>query len=385
MYGHQDAALLWRGAPQFFRRAEGTRVWDADGREYVDLMCSFGPIILGHRHPGVEAAVQRQHEQLDCGNGPAEVMVDLAERLVSIVKGAAWCMFAKNGSDVTTLAVALARAHTGRRTILLAEGAYHGWLPWCNPDTTGCLPSDRAHIGLYRYNDLRSVLTAVAAHKDDVAAIIATPLRHDAGFDQELVDPDFARGLRGVCDGNRALLIIDEVRTGLRLNYGGSWDELGVVADLSAWGKAMGNGYPISALLGREGIRQSAQKTFATGSFWFAADAMAAALATLEILKQGDGVRRMRDLGRRLWEAMSEQAGRHAVPIRLTGHATMPYITFPGETAAQSRELFAKVCADGGLYVHPRHNWFMSAAWTDTDLQVALHATDEAFRALASV
>jgi glutamate-1-semialdehyde 2,1-aminomutase len=384
IYGHVSSELLWPGAPQFVSHAEGSRFWDVDGNEYVDLMCSWGPILLGHRHPVVEEAVDRQHRQVDCGNGPSEVMVELAERMVDVVDHAAWAMFAKNGGDATTLCLTLARAHTGRSTILVAEGAYHGSLPWCNPSSLGVTAGDRAHVAYYRYNDLDSVARAAQAHSGDVAGIIVSPFRHDAGYDQELPDPAFARGLRELCDATGALLILDDVRCALRIAYGCSWEPVGVQPDLSAWSKAIANGYPLAAVLGREHVRDAARSIFATGSFWFAADAMAAAMATLDVLEREDGVSKMRDWGHSLWEGIEQQARARGVAVNLTGPTTMPYLTFPGDENHTRGELFAATCAAEGLYVHPRHNWFVSTALTQEDLEIALAATGRALDAVAA-
>ncbi len=191
MYGHQSAP----GAayPQFMHGGRGARIWDVDGNEYVDLMCSYGPVVLGHQHPAVEAAAAAQAALGDCQNGPGPVMVDLAELLVQTVRHADWAMFAKNGTDATTMCCTIARAQTGRRQILAAAGAYHGAAPWCTPRLAGTSPEDRAHLGYYTFNDLASVRRAAAEAGDDLAAILVSPFKHDAGYDSELVDPAFAR------------------------------------------------------------------------------------------------------------------------------------------------------------------------------------------------
>ncbi|MBN8906743.1 MAG: aminotransferase class III-fold pyridoxal phosphate-dependent enzyme, partial [Rhodospirillales bacterium] len=132
MWGHQNVARIGPGYPQFFDRADGTRIWDVDGNAYTDFMCSWGPIILGHHAPEVEEAVRRQQGRGDCMNGPGEAMVELAELLVDTIPHADWVQFEKNGSDATTVAVTLARAGTGRRKLLVARGAYHGAVPWCS-------------------------------------------------------------------------------------------------------------------------------------------------------------------------------------------------------------------------------------------------------------
>ena len=384
LYGHMTTDLLWPGAPQFVARADGSRFWDVDGNEYVDLMCSWGPILLGHRHPAVEEAVARQHGLVDCGNGPSPKMVELAERFVEVVDHAAWAMFAKNGGDATTLCLTLARAHTGRATILTAGGAYHGALPWCSPGERGIVPGDRAHLAHYVFNDLDSVLAAASAHEGDLAGIVVSPFKHDAGFDQELTDPAFAQGLRELCDRTGALLILDDVRCGFRIAFGSSWEPLGVAPDLSAWSKGIANGYALSAVLGAEHVREAAAAVYATGSFWYSADAMAASLATLDVLEREDGLAAMQRWGGRLWDGIAAQARSLGVAVDLTGHATMPYLTFPGDEDYAHGELFAAVCAREGLYLHPRHNWFVSTALTDADLDVALRATDRALAAVAA-
>src|SRR5579863_2630410 len=168
MYGHQSALSLPPAYPQFMRAGRGARVWDVDGNEYVDLMCSYGPVVLGHRHPAVEAAVAEQARLGDCQNGPGPVMVDLAELLVRTVRHADWAMFAKNGTDATTMCCTIARAQTGRQKILVATGAYHGAAPWCTPRPAGVTPQDRANLGYYTFNDLASVHQAAALAGQDL-------------------------------------------------------------------------------------------------------------------------------------------------------------------------------------------------------------------------
>src|SRR5438105_10329788 len=239
--------------PQFYERSEGTRVWHVDGNEYVDLMCSVGPMILGYKHPQVEAAVAAQAAKGDTQPGPAPCMVDLAELLVERVAHADWVIFAKNGTDATTISLMVARAETGRNKVLAATGAYHGAAPWATLRMDGVSPEDRADLHYYEYNDAASVERAIEeAGAGNVAAIITSPFKHNAGFDQEEVDPAFAQRLRELCDELDAALVIDEVRAGFRLNHGGSWERLGVEPDLSAWSKAIANGYPLAAIIGRE-------------------------------------------------------------------------------------------------------------------------------------
>src|SRR5499426_1854405 len=169
IYGHQTPAMLVPGAyPYFFARGDGARIFDVDGHEYLDLMCSYGPIVLGHNHPKVDEAARKQAAAGNCFNGPAPVWVELAEHLVGLTPWADWAVFAKNGSDVCTWATQVARAATGRRKVLTAEGAYHGTHPWCSPLPAGVTPEDRAHVARFRWNDLASVDAVLDAHAGDV-------------------------------------------------------------------------------------------------------------------------------------------------------------------------------------------------------------------------
>jgi glutamate-1-semialdehyde 2,1-aminomutase len=380
MYGHQAAP----GAayPQFMRGGRGARVWDVDGNEYVDLMCSYGPVVLGHQHPAVEAAAAEQAAQGDCQNGPGPVMVDLAELLVATVKHADWSIFAKNGTDATTMCATIARAQTGRKTILVATGAYHGAAPWCTPRLAGTTPQDRANLGHYTFNDLASVHRAAAEAGEDLAGIMVSPFKHDAGFDQELVDPAFARGLRELCDRAGAALILDDVRCGFRLHLGSSWEPVGVDPDLSAWSKAIANGRALAAVLGHDAFRDGATDIFVTGSFWFSAVPMAAAVATITALKAEHAVETMHRMGTQLRDGIVDQARSWDLAVRYTGPPAMPYLTFAGDKNHELAGVFAAQALRGGAYLHPRHNWFVSAAMTGDDLALVLDATDQAFAAV---
>jgi glutamate-1-semialdehyde 2,1-aminomutase len=382
MYGHQSAALLPAGFPQFMARGSGARVWDVDGNEYVDLMCSYGPVILGHHHPKVDAAARAQQEQADCQNAPSARMVELAEALTATVAHADWAMFAKNGTDATTLALMIARAVTGRRKILAARGSYHGAAPWCTPRPGGTTAEDRVHLGYFTYNDLASAQRAAQAAAGDLAGVIVTPYRHDIGLDQELADPGFARGLRELCDRAGAALILDDVRCGFRLHRGSSWEPLGVAPDLSAWSKAIANGYALAAVLGGDAFRAGATEVFTTGSFWFSAVSMAAALATLEALAEEDAVATMTARGQALRDGLAEQAARWDLSISQTGPVQMPFLTFAGDQDFVLANTFAGEAARRGAFLHPRHNWFVSAATTTADLDMVLDATGHAFAAV---
>ena len=242
------------------------------------------------------------------------------------------------------------------------------------------MPEDRAHLDHYTFNDLDSVTAAVERAGDDLAAIVVSPFRHDARHDQEMVDPEFARGLRQICDDTGAALILDDVRCGFRLANGGSWETVGVEPDLSAWSKAIANGHPLAAVLGNDRFRAGASKIYVTGSFWFSAVAMAASLATLEALASGDALATMVSTGQRLRDGLAAQAASHGLPINQTGPVQMPLLTFAGDSDFAKANLWANVSVQHGTYVHPWHNWFLSAAHTDADIDRALLGTERGLR-----
>jgi glutamate-1-semialdehyde 2,1-aminomutase len=382
MWGHLHAAKLPEGYPQFFARGDGCRLWDVDGNEYVDLMCSWGPIVLGHHHPRVEEAVRRQAAEGSCMNGPAAVMVELAEKLVATVAHADWAMFQKNGGDATTSSVTIARAGTGRRKILAARGSYHGSAPWCSPSLVGVTAEDRAHILHFEYNDVASLEAAVEQAKGDLAGVIVAAFRHDLGRDQELPTAAFARRVRELCDAADAALILDDVRAGFRLHRAGSWEPLGVRPDLSSWSKAIANGHPLAAVTGNDRFRAAAASVFVTGSFWCEASAMAAALATLEAMEEEGAIARMTAMGQRLRDGLAALAAENGIAIRQTGPVQMPMVLFDDDADYAKGERFCAAALCAGTYFHPRHNMFLSAAHREADIDRALEAAAVGFAAV---
>jgi glutamate-1-semialdehyde 2,1-aminomutase len=382
MYGHQSIALLPEDYPQFFSRGDGAYLWDVNGTRYLDLMCAYGPQLFGYAHEGIDDAAVQQLRRGDPLTGPTELMVTLAERMTAMVKHAQWAMFCKNGTDATTMALVTARAHTSRKTVVLAKGTYHGAAPWCTPRPTGTTPGDRANQIFCTYNDIDSLDAAVARAGSDLAAIFASPFKHDAFVDQAMPDPAYARRARELCDQRGALLIVDDVRAGLRIARDCSWSTVGVDPDLSSWGKCIANGHPISALLGSDKAREAAASIFVTGSYWYAGSPMAAALVTLRLVAQTDYLERIERLGRKLRDGLHERASAYGLGLRQTGPAQMPLFLFDEDPDLRLGFFWSGEMLKRGVYVHPWHNMFLSAAMTDADIDAALDAADAALGAL---
>ena len=382
MYGHQSIGLLPDDYPQFFSKAEGARLWDADGNSRLDYMCAYGPNLFGYGHPEINAAYVRQMETGDTMTGPSGVMVDLAEAFVGMVSHADWAMFCKNGTDATSMAMVIARAHTKRKTIVLAKGAYHGSAPWCTPRPAGTTPEDKANQIFCAYNDIASLEEAVAKAGDDLAAIFAAPFKHDAFVDQSMPDPAYAKRARELCDKAGALLVVDDVRAGLRVARDCSWSAVNVKPDLSTWGKCIANGHPISALMGANVARTAASKVYVTGSYWYQAAPMAAALATLKLVRESDYLERIDALGLRLRDGLADRAQAAGFGLRQTGPVTMPLFLFDDDPDLRKGFCWSSAMLERGVYVHPWHNMFLCAAMTEADIDQALDAAEGAFRVL---
>ncbi|MFC8432373.1 aminotransferase class III-fold pyridoxal phosphate-dependent enzyme [Streptomyces sp. NPDC057253] len=385
MYGHLSKGVnrLTPNFPQFYERGLGATVWDVDGRPILDAMCAWGPMVLGYADQGVIAAQERQLRLGDTLNGPSPLMVELAELLVDTVDHADWALFAKNGNDATASAVRIARAATGRSKLLKARKAYHGASDAFTPIPVGVAPGDRQNIIEFDYNDLNSLEAAAEAHAGDVAAIIVTPHQHDGIVPQAGVDPSFARGVRALCDRTGAVLILDEVRTAMRIDLRGAWTPLGVAPDITCVSKSIGNGAAISAVLGVDSLKEAAGSIYVTGSFWFSAAPMAAAIETVTRLRDNDGIAAMVAAGTRLREGLQTAAADQGVGILQTGPVQMPLLTFDDDPELSKAFLFASVALDHGAYFHPWHNWFMSTAHTPEVIDAMVAAAVPAFTAVA--
>lgn len=379
MWGHMATRAIAPGYPQFFSRADGCRVWDADGNEYIDFMCAWGPNVLGYRHPTVEAAVMKQLREVDSGNGPTETLIELAETLTDTLDHADWCLFQKNGTDATTACVTIARAGTGRRKVIMAKGAYHGAVPWCSPSVVGVTAEDRAHLMTFEWGDVASLDTAVAEAGDDLAAIILTAFRHDVGRDQEMATTDFLKAARAHCDRTGAMLICDDVRAGFRLDVRGSWAAQGVKPDLAAYSKAIANGWPLAAIAGSDRAREGAEKIFSTGSFWYGAAAMAAGLATIRILRDTDALAHTVVMGERLRSGLDQVAARHGFRLRQTGPVQMPMVLVEGDQDLRIGNALCLAALRHGVYLHPKHNMFLCAAHGPAEIDRAIEGVDAAF------
>ncbi len=367
--------------PHYCQRAEGARFWDVDGNEFIDLMCAYGPMILGYANPVVDAAAQGQAGKADTCTLASPVMVELAEYLVELIPVADWALFAKNGADATNMAVFIARTATERRKIIAIDDGYHGSSPWMQSRArAGITPADHNEVIRIPWNDTAALEAALDANPQQVAAFISSPYHHPVYQDNALPAPTYWDAVHGLLERHGVVSICDDVRAGFRIDMGGSHEYFGYKPDLSCYCKAIANGYPLSAVVGSEAMKEAAGAVFQTGSFWFSAAPMAAALACLQELKGRDGPSRIMATGRRMLEGMVEIAADQGQELVVSGMPSMPYLRSAHEDGNEFHQALCGECTRRGVFMTSHHNLFVSAAHGEAELTRIWEVFDAALK-----
>jgi len=384
-YGHiAPASGLPRHFAHFCSTGHGAFFHDVDGNEWIDFMCAYGAVLHGYQNPRIEAAVEKQRKLGSIFNHPNEVVVELAEKLTQVVDFASWSVFAKNGSDLTTWAIRVAREQTKRPLVVKALGAYHGVDAWCDPGLGGRIDSDRSDVVEFEWNNLNQLEDIFKQKKNDIAAVILTPYHHAAFAPSEMPTEDFWSQVRGLCTENGSLLILDDVRAGWRLHAGGSHRFFNFTPDISVFSKALGNGYAISACVGIEAVKSAASEVFLTGSCWNDAVAMQAALSSLTMCVEGNVPQSVMTKGQFFSERLEQLAKGFNYSLKMTGPPSMPYPWFEGDENLFLIQKFCQLASKQGLYFHPHHNWFISDAHDQESLKKSLELAGRAFEELDS-
>lgn len=369
-------------APGYLRRGRGARVQDLDGNWYLDFPMALGPIILGYRHPAVDDAIREQLADGIVFSLPHPLEVEVAERIARVVPNAERVRFAKSGSDVTSAAIRLARACTRRERVLVA--GYHGWHDWYIGSTAwhrGVPRAVRELTETVRWGDLEHLRTALTAHAEGVAAIILEPV----GAAEP--DGDYLRGVVELAHEHGALAIFDEVITGLRLAPGGAQERYGVCADLACLGKALGNGMPISALVGRASVMEELRDVFFSGTHGGETLSLAAARATLDVIAREPVHAHLWRLGERLQQGIKAAIRNSGLEDWVTCGGAAPWTivnvrepdpahaTLPAKTLLQQEMLKRGVLYNGSNFICLAHS--------SADIDEAIDAYEHAFACLA--
>ena len=394
--------------PPFIQRAEGSKVYDVDGNAFIDYVGSWGPMILGHAHPQVVAAVQ-EAASLGCSFGaPTELEVQLAQRIVDAFPAMEMVRMVNSGTEATMSAIRLARGYTGRDRIIKFAGCYHGHgdsllvkagsgaMTFGVPDSPG-VPADLAqHTLTLPFNDLEAVRQTLEQHAGQIACVILEPAVGNMG----LVKPDdgFLEGLRQVTREHDTLLIFDEVMTGFRVDYGGMQTLYNIDPDLTTLGKVIGGGLPVGAYGGKREILEHMSPVgpiYQAGTLSGNPLAMTAGLTTLDILRADAPYKVLGERAAHMMDEVAKAARAANVPVYTTSIGSMftvffsdkPVRNFEDASACDIpafRRYFAAMLR-AGIYIAPSQYeaGFLSTAHSDDDIEATLRAGADALRSLA--
>ena len=384
IYGHQGPAegcyTPVEAFPFFSSKAQGTYLWDLDGNRFIDYMCAYGPNILGYNDPDVDEAARRQREIGDCTTLPSTKMIEFAELLVDTVACADWAFFAKNGNDVTTLAVMAARAHTHRKKIVFFRGYYHGVAPWTQKiDYPGVIEEDVMHNIYVPWNDIEALKQVFHENRGQIAAVIGQPYMHGNFMDNELPAKGFWQAVRKLCTDSGTVLIVDDVRAGFRLDMAGSDHYFGFEADLICFCKALANGYNVSALCGKEFLKNTVSGMSYTGSYWLSAVPFAAGIACINKMKAMDLPKLLIEKGAKLKEGLTSAAEKYGFDLRVTGVPSLFYLRIADDPTLMLHQEWVAECVKRGVFFTNHHNHFINAALTDEDIKETVDIANEAF------
>jgi glutamate-1-semialdehyde 2,1-aminomutase len=392
-------------------RGQGSKVYDAAGKEYLDYMLGSGPLLLGHGRPEVVEAVQREAALGSTYFALNEPAIRLAETIVAAVPCGEALRFQTTGSEATFAAVRLARAFTGRDKVLKFEGGWHGGhdlgqlssapvepppFPEATPDCDGIAPSARHDVLIAPFNDLATTAALIERHHRDLAAVIVEPL-------QRALVPvaHFLQGLRDIARRFGLVLVLDEIVTGFRLAWGGAQERYGVVPDLACYGKVIGGGYPVSAIVGKRELLQLADPQqkgrgrycFLSGTLTGNPIACAAGLATLKVLRQAGVYERLHFLGQRLTEGLRQAGADAGIPLQVLGDGPVLQVFFTEDRPLRNhRDLlradrkkaisFGHELIRRGVYCTPGGKLYLSLAHTDQDIDRTIEIAAAALRAI---
>ncbi|MEM1402866.1 MAG: glutamate-1-semialdehyde 2,1-aminomutase [Pseudomonadota bacterium] len=396
------------GTPIFIDRADGAYLFDTDGKRYIDYVLSWGPMIMGHNHPEVREAVQKQAEKGLSYGAPTELEIELADRLCEIMPNMDLVRMVNSGTEATMSAIRLARGYTGRDVIVKFEGCYHGHsdsllikagsgaLTLGVPSSPG-VPAALADYTLtLTYNDHEGLRQAFAEHGERIACLIVEPVT--GNMNCVLPTPEFQQAMRDVCNESGAVLILDEVMTGFRFGPSGAQGYYGMEADLTCLGKIVGGGMPVGAFGGKREIMEHIAPlgpVYQAGTLSGNPIAMVAGLATMDIITRPGFYEPLFEKTTAVCEGMQKAADAAGVPFT-TNHAGTMFGGFFTDAGAVSNYADVMACdtegfarffhhmLESGVYLAPAsyEAGFMSAAHTDADIAETVQAAATAFAAL---
>jgi glutamate-1-semialdehyde 2,1-aminomutase len=396
------------GTPFFVAKGEGCYLWDVDGNRFVDFVCSWGPLILGHAHPEVVAAVKEAVERGTTYGAPTELEVALAEKIQQAFPSMEMLRLVNSGTEATMSAIRAARGYTGRKKIVKFEGCYHGHADYLLvkagsgaatfgiPDSAGVPEGTTQDTIVLPYNDIEAFKETMDAMGEEIAAVIVEPIAGNMGV--VLPKPDFLAALRQKTEKHGVVLIFDEVITGFRVAYGGAQSLYGIKPDMTCLGKIVGGGFPLAAYGGRKEIMQTVAPlgpVYQAGTLSGNPVAVTAGLKTLEILERDNPYPELERRTKQLTQVISEAAKEAGVPVRINQIASMFTVFFTDQPVVdyasarrsdtQRYARFFHALLERGVYFPPSQfeAAFLSTAHDDEALSFAQDAVRSAMKAIA--
>lgn len=378
--------------PAYYDRAKGARVWDLDGREYLDMtLMGIGACILGYADDDVDAAVIDAVRKGSTSTLNAPEEVELADLLCELHPWAEMVRYARGGGEAMAIAVRIARAATGKDTVAFC--GYHGWSDWylaANLANEGSLdghllpglepagvPRGLAGTALpFRYNEPSELDRIVREVGRDLAAIVMEPVRSSEP------KPGFLEHARAVADDLGIPLVFDEVSSGFRHTVGGAHLRYGVIPDIAVFAKGMGNGYPIAAILGRAAVMDSAQRTFVSSTSWSERIGPVAAIATIAKMRRERVPEHLARIGTPIHAGWRSAAERHGLPVSVDGTAPLGHFAFDHERSREMHTYFAQAMLERGFLAS--RNFYAAFAHTDADVRAYLDAVDATFAQISA-
>ncbi|MBM3352802.1 MAG: glutamate-1-semialdehyde-2,1-aminomutase [Betaproteobacteria bacterium] len=394
------------GAPPFMARASGARLWDAEGRGYIDYLGSWGPMVAGHTHPAVVEAVQAAAAKALSFGAPTEAEIELAEAICRLVPSLERVRLVCSGTEAAMTAIRLARGHTGRNLIVKFEGCYHGHvdsllvkagsgaLTFGNPSSAGVPPETAAHTQVLDFNDTAQLERTFAARGGEIAGVIVEPVAGNMNL--VLPKPGFLEALRAQCTKHGAVLILDEVMTGFRVALGGAQARFGIRPDLTTLGKVIGGGLPVGAVGGRRDIMERIAPlgpVYQAGTLSGNPVAVAAGLATLKLVEAPGFQERIEATTQALVDGLAAEAKQAGVVFCAQSIGSMFGVYFRAAPPSSLAEVmqcdqerfnrFFHAMLERGVYLAPSayEAGFVSAAHGAAEIDETLLAAREAFRA----
>jgi glutamate-1-semialdehyde 2,1-aminomutase len=406
--GSADRALV-APHPIFIDHGLGSRMWDVDGNDYVDYLLGYGPLVLGHAHPKLVEAVTSQLWRGSIYGASHPLELAAAERLTTLMPSLEQVRFGQSGTEAVQSAIRLARAATGCSAVVKFEGHYHGWAdqvavsyapaeadagpataPAAVPMSEGQAPGTYQDSIILGWNDLAAVQKAFADRGGEIAAVLTEPIACNMGIVEPV--PGYLEGLRELCDANGAVLIFDEVQTGVRVGLRGAQGLYGVAADLTCLGKAVSGGFPVSVLGGRRDLMAMVadRRVFQAGTYNTHPLGLAAVLATLDRLSEPGTYEQMAARSQRLRAGLAELVaplGGYAqgtTTLFGLGFGPGPVLTMRDTWQNDTARMmdFKRALWSVGLYTKPtpRDIWYLSTEHTDEDVDLTLERAAEAIR-----